>query len=288
MAMMCSRKERRRRPKMILAALTGSALLMTGLLGGTGELSLGGSARAADTAPPAQVDVATKKLMAANGLFQRGLFKLAADEYADFLNQYPKHAEITSARYALAVCYYRLSDFARAVPLLQQVAQDEKFEQRDEALAVLGHSELSDKHYDKAVAAFDTLLAKFPASKHAELAAIDRGQALYLAGKPREAAEACEQFLTKYPKSEQRPAALYSLALAQRSLGQNAAAVSALEKLAKESPDSRYALDAMLLQGQMLEAQGKLDAAIDAYRQMLAKAPAVRMADARYSLAVAL
>src|SRR5437660_498213 len=54
--------------------------------------------------PAVEVDAATKKLMAANGLFQRGLFKLAAGEYGEFLAQYPQHAELTSARYALAVC----------------------------------------------------------------------------------------------------------------------------------------------------------------------------------------
>src|SRR5258708_35356141 len=51
-----------------------------------------------------EADAATKKLMAAHGLFQRGLFKLAAEQYADFLSEYPKHAQRTNALYALAVC----------------------------------------------------------------------------------------------------------------------------------------------------------------------------------------
>ena len=33
-----------------------------------------------------QVDSATKKLMAATGLYTRGLFKLAAGQYAEFLD----------------------------------------------------------------------------------------------------------------------------------------------------------------------------------------------------------
>src|SRR5689334_2971715 len=48
-----------------------------------------------------QVDPARKQLIAANGLFARGLFKLAAQEYADFLDKYPTHADATTARYAL-------------------------------------------------------------------------------------------------------------------------------------------------------------------------------------------
>ena len=61
------------------------------------------------------VDPAGKRLAAANGLFQRQLFKLAADEYAGFLKEFPNHSEAVVARYALAVCRYRVNDFAGAV-----------------------------------------------------------------------------------------------------------------------------------------------------------------------------
>src|SRR5579859_7424614 len=96
-----------------------------------------------------QVDPARKKLTAANGLFARGLYKLAAQEYADFLDQNPTSPDATTARYALAVSRYRLREYEKAVEPLRQVIADNKFEQRDEALAVLGHCELSQKHYDQ-------------------------------------------------------------------------------------------------------------------------------------------
>src|SRR5687767_1994617 len=51
-----------------------------------------------------QVEPATKKLLAAHGLYQRGLFKLAAPEYQAFLAEFPGNAEATTAQYALAVC----------------------------------------------------------------------------------------------------------------------------------------------------------------------------------------
>src|SRR5947209_5922353 len=47
-----------------------------------------------------EVDAGTKQLMAANGLFRRGLFKPASEEYQSFLSQYPQHADLTTARYA--------------------------------------------------------------------------------------------------------------------------------------------------------------------------------------------
>src|SRR5690242_6875451 len=65
----------------------------------------------ADEAPATQstqeADAATKQLMAAHGLFQRGLFRLAAQSYADFLSENPQHPQRTAAMYALAICEYR-------------------------------------------------------------------------------------------------------------------------------------------------------------------------------------
>jgi len=235
-----------------------------------------------------QVDPAAKKLIAANGLYSRGLFKLAASEYSEFLQQYPSHAQATAARYALAVCQYRLQDFAKGAEELRKVLADSKFEQRDEALAVLGHCELSQGHYDPALAAFDELLEKYPSSKHAELATLNRAQTLYLAKRYADAAKACRDYLDKYNQSAARPDALYFLALSQRAQNQNDAAVETLAELTGKYPESPHQVDAWLLTGQALEAEGKLDQAIVAYGKMLGAAPDARKPDALYSLGVAL
>ena len=136
----------------------------------------------APTAAGQPVDAATKKLMAANGLFQRSLFKLAGDQYEQFLKDNPNHPEATAAHYALAICHYRLGEFDPAIAQLRIVLADQKFEQKDEALAVLGYCELSAKQFDAALKDFGELTEKYPKSKHAEQAAIYRAQTLYLAG----------------------------------------------------------------------------------------------------------
>lgn len=235
-----------------------------------------------------QVDAATKKLMAANGLYTRGLYQLAANEYGQFLSQFPDHKDVTAARYALAICEYRLKEYDKAVGQLRQVLADPKFEQRDEGLAVLGHCELSQGHYEQALTAFDELLSKYPAGKHAELATLNRAQALYLAKRYPDAATACQGYLDKYPQSSSRPDALYFLALSQRAQNQNPAAVETLAQLTSKYADSPHQIDALLLTGQALEAQGKLDAAIEAYGKMLGAAPETRKPDALYSLGIAL
>jgi TolA-binding protein len=240
--------------------------------------------------PPAvqqPVDPATKELIAANGLFGRGLFKLAADQYQDFLKQYPQDRNAEQARYALGMCDFRLNNFDQAITDLQPVLADEKFDSRDQALAVVGYSQLSLKQYDKAQASFDELLAKYPQSKLAESAGLNRVQASYLANQPQKAIEAANAFATQFPKSPQQPASLYFKALAQRSLQQNDQAVATLASLTKTFPDSPYQTDALLLSGQSHESLGQLDGAIGDYQQMLASAPAIRKSEAGYALGMA-
>src|SRR5690348_15693182 len=235
-----------------------------------------------------QVDPAKKQLTAANGLFTRGLFKLAAQEYADFLDKYPTHADATTARYALAISRYRLREYAKAAEQLRQVIADNKFEQRDEALAVLGHCELSQKHYDQATTAFDELLNRYPTSKQAQLTQLNRAQVQYLAGKFPEAAKGCQAYLDNYPNGASRAEALYFLGLSQHQQKQDDQAVRTLQQLAQKFPDSPHQVDALLVTGQALEAQGKIEPAIEAYRQMVTIAPETRKPDAHYSLGLAL
>lgn len=249
--------------------------------------ALGQEARGDSQQQDQQVDPATKQLLAANGLYTRGLYKLAADEYEGFLKDNAGHAQATAARYALAVCRYRLKEFSPAVDQLRQVLGDAKFGQRDEALAVLGHCELSQNHLDQAVAAFDELLNKFGSGKHAELATLSRAQALYLAKKYPEAVKGCEDYLTTYTGGAARADAMYFLALSQRAEGKNEAAVATAAQLVEKFTDSTHRTDALLLEGQGLEALNKFDQAIGAYEQMLASAPEPRKADALYSLGIA-
>jgi TolA-binding protein len=236
----------------------------------------------------AEVDPGGKLLLKASGLFNRGMFKPAAQDYETFLKQYPSHAAATSARYALALCHYRLNEYDKAVELIEQVLSDDKFKERDEALAVVGHAQLQSGNFDKSLAAFDELLAKYPSSKHAEVASLNRAQVLYLLKKYDLSVAASDAFLKAYPQSAERSAAMYFQALSQKAQNQNEAAAGTLDGLLKADPKGRYALDATLLLGQSLEAQGKLDEAADQYARMIAIAPAARAADGHYSLGVVL
>ena len=241
-----------------------------------------------DQSPEKEVDAATKQLIAAHGLFERGLFKLAADDYVAFLEKNPKHAEAVTARYALAICHYRLSRFEEAAKQLTVVLADDKFKQRDEALAVLGHCQLTLKDHTKALAAFDEILAKHGTSKFAEGAALNRAQVLYMLDRKADALSACKAFLEKHPKSPFQSNALYTLALTQHSLAQFADAEKSLTDLLTNTPNSPYSIDATLLLGQCQESLGKLDDAAINFRKMIERAPGARQAEGLYRLAVVL
>ncbi len=233
-------------------------------------------------------DPATKQLMAANGLFRRGLFKLAAQEYAGFLQKYASHSEVATARYGLAVCYYRTEQYTEAVKQLAVLIENKKFKQRDEALAVMGHCLLATRMHKEALATFEELLDSHGKSKHAELAALNRAQVLYLLNRPKESLEACESFLKKYSSSARRDAAEYFLACSQSALKSHGDAEKVLQKFLKNHKTSAYRLDALLLLGQALENQGKLDAAVEQYRSFVEAAPDQRKGEGFYSIGLAL
>jgi TolA-binding protein len=249
--------------------------------------------RAEDAPPSTQpaheaADAATKQLMAAHGLFQRGLFRLAAQSYADFLSENPQHQQRTAAMYALAICEYRQAEYDKASPLLNAVLRDKAFAQRDEVLLVLGHCEWARKRYEQSLAAYDELLAKHGTSQHAELGTLNRAQVLYAAGKYAEAAESGRKFLKDYPQSDQRPTALYVVGLSARAAKDPKGAADALNQLMRDYPQFKQRFDAMLLLGELAEAAGKPDEAVEQYRRALAIAPAERQDAARVALGGAL
>ncbi|MDP6722073.1 MAG: tetratricopeptide repeat protein, partial [Pirellulaceae bacterium] len=235
-----------------------------------------------------EVDPATKDLVAANRFYSSGRFKFAAQKYEGFLQRYPKHKEVTAARYGLAICQWKLQKFDEASKSIVQVLADSKFDRPDEALVVLGHCYMSTNQRDKALTTFVQLRTEHPKSQHTPTAALNEIQVLYLLDRKKESAAASQQFLKSYAAHGNAAAALYFLALSSHDLNDPAATGDAAKKLLEEHPNSRYQLDATLLLGQSLEAQGKYKDATAQYRELLRLAPLARQPEALYSLGVVL
>ncbi len=238
--------------------------------------------------PKAEVDPATKHLIGAHGLYGRGLFKLAAGEYASFLKKYPEHKDATTATYAMGICEYRLKRFDDATKTLSTALKDAKFKERAECLAVLGHCYLQLKEHETALKTFDVLLSKHGESKFAEGAALNKAQVLYMLDKKDAANIAAQAFVDKFPKSGYRATGLYTLALTQHSLGKFQQGATSLNDLLENHKTSPYRIDATLLLGQCQEGLNQLDLAAKSYRAMLEIAPPARQPEGLYRLAVVL
>ncbi len=244
--------------------------------------------RPASAQEPKQVDAAAKKLMAAGGLFERELYDMARQEYAEFLDAWPDHPDIAGAQYGLAVCRYKLGEYGKTAARLAPLAADKEFAQREEALAVLGHCYQTTKAFDKALATIDRLLADYPKSTHVETARLNRAQVLYMLDRKEESTKACEQFIADYSEGERLATAYYFLALSLHDRDEHERAIKTLGELIKRFPDSPELLDAILLMGRTYEQKGKHEDASAQYRQLIRKAEGIGTADGMYTLAVAL
>lgn len=243
------------------------------------------------TAPAAAqgaVDGAGKKLMAAGGLFDRGLYDLAQQEYAEFIKEYPNHSEVLAARYGLAICLYKQNKYEEAAQNLAALVDQPSLAQREEAIAVLGHCYQSTNKHEKALGAFDRLLKEFPQSSHAELSSINRVQTLYLLDRKPEAIEAGKGFVSRYPKSDRVPTALYFTAVSQVDTGRLDDAEATLKDLIQLQPDTQQTLDAILLLGQTYETAGNNRAAEAQYQRLITNANSVRKAEGHYAMGVSL
>ncbi|MCE9591506.1 MAG: tetratricopeptide repeat protein [Planctomycetes bacterium] len=235
-----------------------------------------------------KVDPAVKKLMAANGFFERGMYDTAEQEYAAFLKDNPDHPEAVTAKYGMAVCRYKQNQFDKAAETLSELVKIKEFPQKEEALAVLGHCYLASNANDKALAAFDQLLKEYPQSQHAELASINRVQVLYLVGKKEEAAAAGRAFIDRYPKSDRLASALYFTAVSLTDTGKLDQASATLKELIKNYPETSQTLDAILLLGQTYEIKGDHGNAQAQYQRLITNANGSRKAEGFYAYGVSL
>jgi tol-pal system protein YbgF len=111
------------------------------------------------------------------------------------------------------------------------------------------YSDYTAGNYDIAIDGFETFLKFFPKHPNADEAQLNIGNALYNAGKHREAVPAYQRVISDYPKTESVPQAYYKLGLSYIALKQPDLARKALETVIQnhagsiEYPLARQALE---------------------------------------------
>lgn len=155
---------------------------------------LGTFAAQAETTDQAQIDFA-------NGLFHRGFFTEAADEYRTYLKQFPDGAEAATA-------WYRL-----------------------------GESEYAAQNYQAAFDAFEQLKQKGGDADLQQRGALSKGEVLYYLKRLDEAATVLEPLSAADKPADVRGRALYYLGKIDNDAGRPDAALEKYNTLIKELPD---------------------------------------------------
>jgi len=214
-------------------------------------------------------DPALRDYLSGNGLLNRGLYDLAAAEYRSFLSEHADHDRAPVARYGLAVCYFRLREYEKAVDSLKTLADRSDFEFAAEVATMLGQSSLALKRYEPAAEAFQRCARAHAGHGLADEAASGATESLYLAGKYDEAAGWARLFASRWPDSPLRPRAAFFGGLAEMARQGYGDAAGFFEAVLERDGEGPFADQASLLLAQCHERDHAVVKAIRQYHHLL-------------------
>jgi TolA-binding protein len=227
----------------------------------------------------------------ANGLFQRGFYEEAAEEFQKYLVDFPQGAHIAVAQYRLGESLFGLKRYEPALAALNAAlaAQGLAEETRQRAALRQGEALYYLKKYEEAEPALQVLAG-------AESAAEVRAEALYFLGKvqfDRKNAEAAlKTFRTlaeSMPDSHFAPFSHYQMGFVYLGLDRPEDAASEFSAVAGSTADEALRMESRFRAAEIYDKMGWFDTAVGAYEQLRSEFPAsayARRAD--YGLAWAL
>ncbi|MCF7888784.1 MAG: tetratricopeptide repeat protein, partial [Victivallales bacterium] len=99
-------------------------------------------------------DISTEKYYTANALYNKKLYKLAAEEFRNFLIRYPEHPKVNNAKLGLGLSYYELKKYSEAKPIFSELADKQNVPYQDQIHNLLGQCYLIENNPSQAEAAF--------------------------------------------------------------------------------------------------------------------------------------
>ncbi|WP_146590389.1 tetratricopeptide repeat protein [Posidoniimonas polymericola] len=246
--------------------------------------TIGFSALPAAAQQPTPAPEAARAYAAAAALQDRGLHDLARKDWQALLKSYPTDPLAPRVRYNLGVCRFQQSQFAAAADAFAEAAKTAQEDSVAEAawsnlglarfnqassLAATKPSQAAPV-YRQAVAAFEQLLAKFPASGQAGGAQYYRGESLAALGQHEQAAQAYRAALENQAASPLHTAARVALASSELELGQTNQAEATLNTLIAAGPIGQTAGEAYTLRGESRLAGGNAVGAAEDFAQAAA------------------
>jgi TolA-binding protein len=195
-------------------------------------------------------------------------FDLAAEEWEKFLTRFPKDPLAAKATNYAGVCYLQLKQYEKAAAKFASVVSAHpKFEQAEEAhlnwgwslySAALGTNDAAKAKpfFEKAIAAFDSMIESRKDGKLLDQAHFFRGESSYRLGQKDAAIAAYSRVVADFPTSKLRRDALYALGVAQEESQKFAEAIATYDKLLAEVKEGELPLEIRLRRADCLLQKG--------------------------------
>jgi len=223
-----------------------------------------------------------------NGLLQRGLYDLAADEYRAFLKTHSDHPKAPMARYGLSVCEFRRGNAEEALKQLKQLPDAAGFPFDAEARLMCGQCLLILKQPAEAAEALQGVLKLHADHKLAPDAAALLVESLFRAGDFDEAIRAAKSAAEKWPDHPTRERVLYFEGMAKGAIGRHDEAAQSCEAVLREFPVGELAESARLLAAQSFHRCGKLADARRRFEEIVARGESDQQRDGLLGLGLVL
>lgn len=206
----------------------------------------------------------------ANGLFARGFFQEAADEYRAYLKAYPQGQYRAAALYRLGESEHAAGRHEQAVETFDQVLGDPKgadFAQRARLRRGVALFQL--KRFDDALKSLQTASNKdYPAELRAE-ALYYLGKLHFEAGRPAEAVAAFKRLADETPESPLVPYGHYQRAFVHLARNEYEDAAVAFSAVAADSrADADLRMECRFRAAETYDKLGWFEAAVKAYEQL--------------------
>lgn len=206
--------------------------------------------REAAAIPGARFDVlVAAEYQAAWASFRAGRNHQAAEDFAAFIQRFPKHPRASEARYWQGESEYRHGAFDRSLPLYMAVAGEPGHAKRLDAMYGEGWSLYKLERYAEAAAAFDRLVQASPRGPFAYDARMRQADALFAMKEYVRAGQAYRTVLRAYPDSASNDYAAYQAAQASFRSNDMSEAYKQFADLVKRMPGSPLADDAQYAMG---------------------------------------
>ena len=223
---------------------------------------------------------------AANALYNKKLYKLAAEEYKDFMLKNPQHPKYLHAKLGLAFCYFEMKKYREAEVLFDELASQPTAPKQDQIHNFLGQCLLFAGKPAQAEYAFrwsvnrgkEKFFLEFPGvgqstsespqiSVPSDLEPLERSlagltEALYQQGKWKEVVKTAADLNKMVPNGPFTPRTRFLSALANYKLKKYSEASKILQELIKADPHFPYKEDAYFLLADCQNELGNVDGAI--------------------------